>query len=100
MRKALAIAALSAALPLGAAAQSNVTLYGIIDLGVQWNQSGVNLGTSSLPNWSQESAWSIDSGYQSGSRFGVRGSETLGREWGREHKFLGWSILYVDWSDT
>ncbi|HQR21381.1 MAG TPA: porin [Burkholderiaceae bacterium] len=81
MRKALAIAALSAALPLGAAAQSNVTLYGIIDLGVQWNESGVNRGTSTTPNWSQESAWSIDSGYQSGSRFGVRGSEALGREW-------------------
>jgi predicted porin len=62
-------------------AQSSVTLYGIVDLGVQWNESGVNTGSSSAPNWSQESAWSIDSGYQSGSRFGLRGSEVLGRNW-------------------
>jgi predicted porin len=81
MRRALAVAALLGALPLGAAAQSSVTLYGIIDLGVQWNESGVNRGTSSTPNWSQESAWSIDSGFQSGSRFGLRGSEALGRSW-------------------
>jgi predicted porin len=58
-----------------------VTLYGIVDLGVQWNESGINTGSSSMPNWSQESAWSIDSGYQSGSRFGLRGSEALGRNW-------------------
>lgn len=81
MNKALAVAVLLGALPLGAAAQSSVTVYGIIDLGVQWNESGVNLGSSATPNWSQESAWSIDSGYQSGSRFGLRGSEALGRSW-------------------
>jgi predicted porin len=81
MRRALAIAALLGFLPLVAAAQSSVTVYGIIDLGVQWNESGVNRGTSSTPDWSQESAWSIDSGYQSGSRFGLRGSEALGRNW-------------------
>ncbi len=81
MRKSLAIAALLGALPLVTAAQSSVTLYGIIDLGVQWNESGINTGTSSLPNWQQESAWGVDSGYQSGSRLGLRGSEALGRAW-------------------
>ena len=81
MRKVLAIAALAGALPLTALAQSSVTLYGIIDLGVQWNESGRDMGTSTTPNWQQESAWSVDSGYQSGSRFGLRGSEALGRSW-------------------
>jgi GBP family porin len=57
----------------GAAAQSNVTLYGIIDVSTQWNRQ-YSSGTQK-----QESAWSIDSGYQSGSRFGLRGTEALGR---------------------
>jgi len=81
MRKVLAIAALAGALPLTTLAQSSVTLYGIIDLGVQWNESGRDMGTSTAPNWQQQSAWSVDSGYQSGSRFGLRGSEALGRSW-------------------
>jgi predicted porin len=80
MRKALAIAAL-VGLPFSALAQSSVTLYGIVDLGVQWNESGRDMGTSTAPNWQQESAWGIDSGYQSGSRLGLRGSEALGRNW-------------------
>ena len=81
MRRALAIAALVGALPLGAMAQSSVTVYGIVDIGVQWNESGRDMGTSTAPNWQQQSAWSVDSGYQSGSRFGLRGSEALGRNW-------------------
>ena len=56
----------------GAWAQSNVTLYGIIDVGVQWNKQYESASNK------QESVWSIDSGYQSGSRFGLRGSEALG----------------------
>src|SRR5512137_2819990 len=56
-----------------AGAQSSVTLYGIVDLGVQWNKQ-YSSSTSR-----QESAWSVDSGYQSGSRFGLRGTEALGR---------------------
>jgi general bacterial porin, GBP family len=54
-------------------AQSSVTVYGIIDLGVQWNEQ------FTPPVNGQESAWGIESGYQSGSRFGLRGSEALGR---------------------
>jgi predicted porin len=56
----------------GAAAQSNVTLYGIVDVSGQWNKK------YSSTTDRQESVWSIDSGYQSGSRFGLRGSESLG----------------------
>jgi predicted porin len=56
-------------------------MYGIVDIGVQWVESGLNKGTTALPDWSQESIWAIQGGYQSGSRFGVRGSEALGQNW-------------------
>ncbi len=61
-----------------ASAQSDVTLYGIVDIGLQWNEQGVNVGSSSAPNYRQEGVWGINGGYQSGSRFGLRGSEALG----------------------
>lgn len=57
----------------GAGAQSSVTVYGIVDLGVQWNEQFAPAAGS------QERVWGIESGYQSGSRFGLRGSEALGR---------------------
>jgi predicted porin len=65
----LALLALSCG---SALAQQGATMYGIIDVGVQWNKQYAS-STSQ-----QASVWSIDSGYQSGSRFGLRGSEPLG----------------------
>jgi len=56
----------------GALAQQGRTFYGIIDVGVQWNKQYASA------TGQQASLWSIDSGYQSGSRFGLRGSEPLG----------------------
>lgn len=81
MKKSLIALALAGAFAGGAQAQSSVTLYGIIDMGLQWNQMGVRTGTTAAPIFNQETAWSIDSGYQSGSRFGLRGAEALGRDW-------------------
>jgi predicted porin len=81
VKRTLAALALGGAIVGAAQAQSSVTLYGIIDMGLQWNERGVNTGTTAAPNWNQEAVWSIDSGYQSGSRFGLRGSEALGMEW-------------------
>jgi len=81
MKKTIAAGLIAAAFAGGASAQSSVTLYGIVDIGLQWNEFGVNKGTSTAPNYAQESAWGIDSGYQSGSRFGLRGSEGLGGGW-------------------
>lgn len=81
MKKSLIALAVLGALSGAASAQSSVTLYGIIDMSLQWNEQGVNKGTTAAPNWSQESAWSIDSSFQSGSRFGLRGSEALGGNW-------------------
>ncbi len=81
MKKSLMALAVLGALSSAASAQSSVTLYGIVDIGVQWNEFGVNRGTTALPDWVQESVWGVESGYQSGSRLGFRGSEALGRNW-------------------
>ncbi|MBW5287272.1 porin [Burkholderia gladioli] len=52
---------------LDASAQSNVTLYGIIDNGLTWSS---NQGGSS--------AWQIQGSISQGNRWGLRGSEDLG----------------------
>jgi predicted porin len=52
------------------AAESSVTLYGIVD-------SGVRYARISTPGFGQ-SKLGLDSGVQSGSRWGLRGSEDLG----------------------
>jgi len=81
IKKTVVAGLIAAAFAGAASAQSNLVLYGIVDVGVQWNEFGVNQGTSSVPNFVQESNWGVESGYQSGSRFGVRGSEGLGGGW-------------------
>jgi predicted porin len=58
-----------ASLPLIASAQSNVTVYGVADAAVSREDSGV-AGTSAQTR--------INSGDQSSSRFGFRGTEDLG----------------------
>jgi predicted porin len=73
-RAAVSLAALTLAAG-SAGAQSNLTLYGIVDAGAQWNEQ------YSASSGQQASAWSIESGYQSGSRFGLRGAEPLGGGW-------------------
>jgi predicted porin len=61
-------AALIAATPLFAASQTNVTLYGIVDVAVESANAGNPDGRHTL----------INSGDQSTSRFGFRGAEDLG----------------------
>ena len=53
----------------GAMAQSNVTIYGRLDLGLRWTGNANAAGASMK---------SLDSGSTSGSRFGLKGSEDLG----------------------
>jgi len=82
MKKSLIALAVLGALSGAASAQSSVTLYGIFDIGLQWNESGKNRTVTGGPTtYSQESVWGIDGGYQSGNRFGLRGSEALGKNW-------------------
>jgi general bacterial porin, GBP family len=68
MKKNLIALAVFGAFSGAALAQSNVTLYGIIDVGyrVQDPESGSKID-------------GIDSGLQSGNRWGIRGSEALSR---------------------
>jgi predicted porin len=66
--KRLAIA-LVAATPLFAAAQSNVQLYGIVDAAISSQDLGGPEGRQTV----------VNSGNQSSSRFGLRGSEDLGK---------------------
>lgn len=68
MKKNLIALAILGAFSGAALAQSNVTLYGIIDVNFQYND----------PDGSgQSSTRGINGGHQSGSRWGVRGSEAL-----------------------
>jgi len=70
MKKTLLAAALLAGFAGAAHAQSNVTLYGVIDIGLGYNK--IKAGSES------SSRIGIVNGTQSGSRWGLRGSEDLG----------------------
>jgi predicted porin len=69
MKKSLLAVAVAAALPAAAFAQTNVTLYGILDAGVGMNDPDGPGSKSSMV---------VNSGYQSTSRWGIRGAEDLG----------------------
>jgi len=72
MKKSLLALAVAAALPTVAQAQSNVTLYGIVDTGVEYlNNDAASSGKSGLRLMDTSATWN-------GSRFGVRGVEPLG----------------------
>jgi len=53
-----------------ASAQTSLTLYGIVDAGVQYEKGTVRAGDERL--------WRLESGRQSSSRIGFKGSEDLG----------------------
>ena len=59
-----------AAIPAAAIvhAQSNVTIYGVVDAGINYDNGGSAAGK----------AWKLSSGQQNGSRLGFKGTEDLG----------------------
>ncbi len=67
MKKSLLALAVLGAFAGVASAQTNVTIYGVADVGVQ--RTKLDPGTST---------WALSSGNQSGSRLGFKGSEDLG----------------------
>ena len=80
MKKSLLAVAVAAALPAFAQAQSSVTLYGILDASVEYSNDEAN-SVANFVNGTVtpgDSTLKLNSGLQSGSRFGVRGSEDLG----------------------
>jgi predicted porin len=68
MQCKLLVAALIATLPLVAAAQSSVTVYGLVDAAISREDTGAANGSRTT----------VNSGNQSSSRLGFRGTEDLG----------------------
>ncbi|MFT5589513.1 MAG: putative porin [Bradyrhizobium sp.] len=66
MKKSLLALAILGTIAGSAAAQSSVTVYGVVDMGITRDDNGVNTKTG------------LDSGIQSGSRLGFKGVEDLG----------------------
>jgi predicted porin len=63
---------------VGAHAQSSVTLYGIVDLGVDYANNVVNGSNGTLVAGSGGKLFQMQSGVPAGSRWGLKGSEDLG----------------------
>jgi predicted porin len=68
MKKSLLAVAVAAALPAVALAQTNVTLYGIVDAGLAHIDQGAGTGSS----------LKVQSGLATTNRWGLRGTESLG----------------------
>jgi predicted porin len=68
MKKNLLALAVLGAFAGAASAQSNVTIYGVVDAGISYKNDGNPAGKTI----------GLDSGLQSGSRLGFKGSEDLG----------------------
>ncbi|WP_019139569.1 porin [Noviherbaspirillum massiliense] len=67
MKKSLLALAVFGAFAGAASAQTNVTIYGLVDAGIRRTDSDIN-----------GKAWELASGMQSGSRLGFKGTEDLG----------------------
>jgi len=78
MKMKLFAAAVAAMAAGGAYAQSSVTLYGVVDAGVEYMNKAVTT-TNGVPAAGKgNNLWALQSGNQSGSRWGLRGVEDLG----------------------
>jgi len=78
MKKTWVALAVLGAFAGAASAQSSVTLYGIVDVNYMWQELPTVVGSGTDTRIEQKSASAINSGHQSGSRWGLRGSEDLG----------------------
>ena len=78
MKKSLIALAVVGAFSGAALAQSNVTMYGILDVNYMWQEGPTVVGTGTAARVQQESVSAINSGHQSGNRWGLRGTEALG----------------------
>jgi predicted porin len=78
MKKGILALAVLGAFSGAALAQSSVTLYGIVDVGYQYNKVPTDVGSPGQPRIDQKGTSAINGGYQSGNRWGLRGAEDLG----------------------
>lgn len=68
MKKSLLALAILSAFSGAASAQTSTTIYGIVDAGINFDNGGSTAGRT----------WRLQSGQQSGSRLGFKGTEALG----------------------
>ncbi|GJG94262.1 porin [Cupriavidus pauculus] len=83
MRRTIAVATLSLAGSGAACAQSNVILYGVADMGIEYVTNVGNVPTAANgfnPGPAHDVA-RLTSGHRAGSRWGLRGNEDLGAGW-------------------
>lgn len=69
MKKALLALAVLGAFTGTASAQTNVTIYGLLDAGIRYRDNGAA---------DNNTTWGVDSGQASSSRLGLRGTKDLG----------------------
>jgi predicted porin len=69
MKKSILAIAVLGAFAGAASAQTNVSIYGVADAGISYKDSGAATNAKT---------WGVDSGMQSGSRLGFKGTEDLG----------------------
>ena len=77
MRKSLIVGAILAGFTGTALAETSVTLYGLIDTGLIYQRAKLGR-TDDAGSTSNQSRFALQSGQQSGSRWGLRGVEDLG----------------------
>jgi len=80
MKKTLLAAALLTGYAGAAMAQNSVTLYGVVDLGLNYQtiKGGAASEAAAAGNTSTHNQFGMASGQQAGSRWGIRGVEDLG----------------------
>ncbi len=78
MKKSLLAVAVAAALPTFAQAQSSVTLFGLLDAGVEYSDAQANATVVGNTVTEGEGGLRLADGRQLQSRVGIRGSEDLG----------------------
>ena len=78
MKKSLLAVAVAAALPTLAHAQSSVTLFGLLDAGIEYSDAQANATVTGNTVTEGKSGLRVRDGGQLQSRFGIRGSEDLG----------------------
>lgn len=76
MKKTLAAVAVLGAFA-GSALAADVTLYGRIDGGFQYNHNKVEIDGKNVLDKADESSFKMGSGQSSGSRFGIKGTEEI-----------------------
>ncbi|WP_345816643.1 porin (plasmid) [Paraburkholderia sp. PREW-6R] len=74
MRKTIIGSCILGGVCMGAHAQGSVTLYGIVDNGLAWQNSATSVGSTS----GGHSVVKMTAGVWAGSRFGLKGSEDVG----------------------